>query len=62
MTQRLQIFLHNHLLKPIFDSPEIIETPLALKLAEKFPRLRRIPARMIGIGFRPEHVSRELTE
>jgi len=56
LTQRLQVFLHKHLLERIFDSPELIAPPFALNLAEKFPKLRRIPARMVGVGFRPEHV------
>jgi hypothetical protein len=30
--------------------------PLPLRLLQRFPALRRIPARMIGLGFRPEHV------
>lgn len=56
MTQRLQIFLHKHMLERIFDSPDAIPPPLPLRLAEKFPRLRRLTARTIGVGFRPEHV------
>jgi 2-polyprenyl-6-methoxyphenol hydroxylase-like FAD-dependent oxidoreductase len=56
LVQRLQIFLHEHLIERIFDSPVLIEPPFFLKLTEKFPRLRRLPARMIGLGFRPEHV------
>ena len=56
LTQRIQIFLHKHLLEPIFDSPQTIPPPLLLRITEKFPILRRIPARMVGIGFRPEHV------
>ena len=28
----------------------------AIRLIARFPFLRRIPARMIGMGFRPEHV------
>jgi hypothetical protein len=28
-----------------------------LRLIGKFPRLQRIPARLIGMGVRPEHVS-----
>jgi len=31
--------------------------PLPLKLLRRFPVLRRIPARLIGIGVRPEHVA-----
>jgi hypothetical protein len=29
---------------------------LPLRLIARFPRRRRIPARMIGLGVRPEHV------
>jgi 2-polyprenyl-6-methoxyphenol hydroxylase-like FAD-dependent oxidoreductase len=57
LIQRVQVFLHKHLLERIFDTPETIAPPLPLTLTEKFPRLRRIPARMIGIGFRPEHIT-----
>ena len=56
MTQRLQVFLHKHLLERIFDSPGVIPPPLPLSLAERFPRLRRLTARVVGLGFRPEHV------
>ena len=34
--------------------------PFAVKLLNACPYLRRIPARLVGIGFRPEHV--HLTE
>jgi hypothetical protein len=27
-----------------------------VKLLTRFPWLRRIPARLVGMGFRPEHV------
>jgi 2-polyprenyl-6-methoxyphenol hydroxylase-like FAD-dependent oxidoreductase len=56
LTQRVQIFLHKHLLERIFDSSEPIPPPLPMRLLEQFPPLRRLPARMIGIGFRPEHI------
>ena len=56
MTQRLQLFIHKHLLVPIFDSKEVIPPPLAMRLLERFSQLRRLPARMVGIGFRPEHI------
>jgi 2-polyprenyl-6-methoxyphenol hydroxylase-like FAD-dependent oxidoreductase len=57
LTQRIQVFLHQHLLEAIFNSTEIITPPLPLRLLEEFPRLRSLPARMVGIGFRPEHIS-----
>jgi 2-polyprenyl-6-methoxyphenol hydroxylase-like FAD-dependent oxidoreductase len=59
LTQKVQVFMHKHLLECIFNSAEIIPPPLPLQLLEKFPRLRSLPARMIGIGFRPEHVKME---
>jgi len=35
---------------------KIRQLPLPFKLLRRFPVLRRIPARMLGLGFRPEHV------
>jgi 2-polyprenyl-6-methoxyphenol hydroxylase-like FAD-dependent oxidoreductase len=56
LTQRVQIFMHKHFLGRIFNATEQTAPPLPARLLEKFAMLRRIPARMIGIGFRPEHV------
>jgi 2-polyprenyl-6-methoxyphenol hydroxylase-like FAD-dependent oxidoreductase len=56
LTQRVQIFMHKHFLERIFSASEQAAPPLPARLLEKFAVLRRIPARMIGIGFRPEHV------
>jgi 2-polyprenyl-6-methoxyphenol hydroxylase-like FAD-dependent oxidoreductase len=58
LVQKVQVFLHKHLLERIFDSPETIQPPLPMQLLEKFPKLRSLPARMIGIGFRPEHIQK----
>src|SRR5438552_14964289 len=33
-----------------------LSAPWFFRLLQRWPRLRRIPARLIGIGFRPEHV------
>jgi hypothetical protein len=30
--------------------------PLPLRLFTRFPMLRRIPARLVGMGIRPEHI------
>jgi 2-polyprenyl-6-methoxyphenol hydroxylase-like FAD-dependent oxidoreductase len=54
--QRVQVFMHRHLLERIFDSAQMISPPLPMRLLETFPRLRSLPARMVGIGFRPEHI------
>jgi hypothetical protein len=40
----------------VLDPGQRPGVPLALRLAAKFPILRRIPGRLIGMGIRPEHV------
>ena len=55
-TQRVQVFIHEHFLSHIFESTEPIPAPWPAKLLNRFSLLRRLPARMIGMGFRPEHV------
>jgi len=54
--ERVQIFLHKNFLEPIFEATEQPGPPWPMRLMQTFPRLRRIPARMIGVGFRPEHI------
>ena len=56
LTQRAQIFMREHFLERIFNATEQMSPPLPARLLEEFPLLRRITARMVGIGFRPEHV------
>lgn len=56
MTQRMQLFIQNRVIKRVLDNAAPLSPPLALRLLARFPFLRRIPARLIGMGFRPEHV------
>ena len=57
MTQGFQVFAHKRVLRPVLGNETgIRRLPLPLRLLQRFPVLRRIPARMVGIGFRPEHV------
>jgi 2-polyprenyl-6-methoxyphenol hydroxylase-like FAD-dependent oxidoreductase len=55
-TQRLQILIQNNVIRRILGSAEILSVPWPLKVLQRWPILRRIPARVIGLGFRPEHV------
>ena len=55
-TQAMQIFVQNNVITPILGSTKPMSLPWPLKLARRFPRLRRIPARVIGLGVQPEHV------
>jgi 2-polyprenyl-6-methoxyphenol hydroxylase-like FAD-dependent oxidoreductase len=57
MTQGLQVFAHRKFIRPALASVAPVKRlPLALRLLQRFPALRRIPARAVGLGFRPEHV------
>jgi 2-polyprenyl-6-methoxyphenol hydroxylase-like FAD-dependent oxidoreductase len=55
-TQRLQIFIQNHLITPVLSGGDRPKPPLMVKLLGWIPPLRRIPARLVGMGVRPEHV------
>jgi 2-polyprenyl-6-methoxyphenol hydroxylase-like FAD-dependent oxidoreductase len=56
VTQRLQILVQNRVITRVLGRDQALEPPLALNLLARFPRLRQLPARLIGIGVRPEHV------
>ena len=56
VTQRIQVFLQNRVINPLLGEDRPLRAPLALRLLSRFPLLRRIPARLVGIGVRPEHV------
>ena len=56
-TQRLQVVLQNRVIGRVLASTRKISPPLVLRLIGLMPLLRRLPARVIGLGFRPEHVS-----
>jgi len=55
-TQRLQVFLQNRVIGRVLQSTGKLSPPLPIRLLGRWPWLRRIPARLIGLGFRPEHV------
>jgi 2-polyprenyl-6-methoxyphenol hydroxylase-like FAD-dependent oxidoreductase len=54
-TQRMQILIQNNVIKRVLRSSRI-QAPWILKLVDRWPLLQRIPARLVGVGFRPEHV------
>jgi 2-polyprenyl-6-methoxyphenol hydroxylase-like FAD-dependent oxidoreductase len=55
-TQGLQIVIQNRIIRPVLGTQATVKAPWPLKLLGRSPRLRRIPARVVGIGFRAEHV------
>jgi 2-polyprenyl-6-methoxyphenol hydroxylase-like FAD-dependent oxidoreductase len=56
-TQRLQVILQNRVIGRVLASNAKMSPPFAVRLLGWMPLLRRLPARLIGVGFRPEHVS-----
>jgi len=57
VTQWLQIAIQRGVVRRVLRSGGgTLRVPLPLRLIARFPRRRRIPARMIGLGVRPEHV------
>ena len=55
-TQKLQVAVQNRVIRRILGTSNPLKLPLLLRLLRDFPVLRRLPARVIGIGFRPEHI------
>jgi 2-polyprenyl-6-methoxyphenol hydroxylase-like FAD-dependent oxidoreductase len=55
-TQAMQVFLQKNVITAVLGSPKQLKPPLFLKLIARFPWLARFPARILGMGFRPEHV------
>jgi 2-polyprenyl-6-methoxyphenol hydroxylase-like FAD-dependent oxidoreductase len=56
VTQRMQVFLQNKVINAALGTDKSVDAPLPLKLMSRFALLRRIPARLVGMGVRPEHV------
>ncbi|HEX7930386.1 MAG TPA: FAD-dependent monooxygenase, partial [Sphingomicrobium sp.] len=57
LTQGMQRMVQDTIIAPLLASTEPLDNPpLAAKLLDRIPLLRRIPAQVIGMGFRPEHV------
>ena len=55
--QRAQRAVHDRVLTPLVIRKAVLDkVPLALRLFERLPFLRRIPARLVGLGVRREHV------
>ncbi len=56
LIQGMQVAVQQRILDPVIGSDKPIAAPWPLRLFNRLPWLARIPARLIGVGFRPEHV------
>jgi 2-polyprenyl-6-methoxyphenol hydroxylase-like FAD-dependent oxidoreductase len=56
LTQALQVFVQNRVISNVLTMKTETNPPFVARLLDRSPWLRRWPARLIGMGFRPEHV------
>jgi 2-polyprenyl-6-methoxyphenol hydroxylase-like FAD-dependent oxidoreductase len=56
VTQRIQVLAQNRIIRRILGTTQQLKPPAVLRLFARVPILQRIPARLIGIGIRSEHV------
>lgn len=56
LIQCIQVFIQNNVIAKVLGNPIHPKLPFPLKLLQWFPYLRRIPAHIIGMGFRPERI------
>jgi 2-polyprenyl-6-methoxyphenol hydroxylase-like FAD-dependent oxidoreductase len=54
-TQAIQLTMQNRIISRALASTQRPKPPLLFRLFHMFPILRRIPARILGVGIRPEH-------
>ncbi|CAL62630.1 Monooxygenase, FAD binding [Herminiimonas arsenicoxydans] len=58
ITQAVQVAIQNRVLVPVIgkQSTQALTIPWPLKLLNRWPVLRKIPAYAVGIGVQPEHI------
>ncbi len=55
-TQWLQLTIQKRIISRVLESQQRPKPPLLFRSFNAFPVLRRIPARLLGLGIRPEHI------
>ena len=56
LTQAVQVAIQNRVISRVLQAQQTVRPPLLLRLLSHSRMLRGLPARVIGMGFRPEHV------
>ncbi len=56
VTQAFQIAVQKRVLSRVLGGSAALRTPFVMRLVQRFPVLRRLVARLIGVGVRPEHI------
>lgn len=56
MVQRMQVVVQNRLIGTVLQSRQRLRIPAWLRLLLRVPGINRVPARLIGLGLRREHI------
>jgi 2-polyprenyl-6-methoxyphenol hydroxylase-like FAD-dependent oxidoreductase len=56
LTQGVQILIQNRVISNVLRGTTTPKPPLPVRMLGRYPMLRRLPARIIGMGIRPEHI------
>ncbi len=54
--QRMQLLIQKRILSRALESKATARVPWIVRLLQRWPALRGIPARLVGVGVRPEHI------
>jgi len=54
--QKMQVVIQERIIDRVLKSGKPVKAPAAMRLFNRFPSLRWLPARVVGLGVRPEHV------
>ncbi|MCB1746964.1 MAG: FAD-dependent oxidoreductase [Gammaproteobacteria bacterium] len=57
VTQRLQLLVQERVIRAVLAGSGELGAPLPVRLLTRLPWLQRLPARLIGLGVRPEHIA-----
>jgi 2-polyprenyl-6-methoxyphenol hydroxylase-like FAD-dependent oxidoreductase len=56
LTQWIQVKVQDHIISRVLAGAGKMKVPAPVRLLNACPLLRRLPARLVGVGVRPEHV------
>ncbi|MEI9946369.1 MAG: FAD-dependent oxidoreductase [Chitinophagaceae bacterium] len=56
VTQRMQVAIQKGIINGKVQTQKQQKPPMFMRMLNRWPRLRRLPARLIGMGVRPEHI------
>ncbi len=56
VTQTAQVQIQKRVISRVLQGSGNIKTPFIMKLFQRFPVLGRVPAHLVGVGVRPEHI------